>query len=58
MKALLGFLMPLLMVVSFIISSKLFAKDDYLTSAVFTLASYSAASLWIAIIGSKKLMLR
>jgi len=58
MKTLLTFLMPLLIAVTFTISSKFFAQADYLLSAVFTIACYSATSLWITVISSKKLVLR
>jgi hypothetical protein len=58
MKTLLTLLMPLLIAITFIISSKYFARADYLVSAVFTLACYSATSLWITVISSKKLVLR
>lgn len=55
MKTLLTLLMPLLIAVTFTISSKFFAQDEYLMSALFTLLSYSATSLWIAILSSKKI---
>jgi hypothetical protein len=58
MKTLFTLLMPLLMVVAFIASSKLFAKADYYSSAIFYIASFCAASLWVAIVSSKKLILR
>lgn len=58
MKTLFTLLMPLLMVVTFIASSKLFSQADYYTSAVFYIASFCTASLWVAIISSKKLVLR
>jgi hypothetical protein len=58
MKTLFTLLMPLLIATTFIISSKYFAQSDYLVSAVFTLACYSATSLWITVISSKKIMLR
>jgi len=56
MKTLLTLLMPLLIAITFTISSKFFSQADYLLSALFTLASYSATSLWITIISSKKLV--
>jgi len=58
MKTLFTLLMPLVIAITFLTSSHLFAKGDYLVSAVFTLASYSATSLWIAILSSRKLVLR
>jgi len=58
MKTLLTLLMPLLIAITFIISSKFFARADYLVSAIFTLASYSATSLWIMVLSSKKIVLR
>jgi hypothetical protein len=58
MKTLFTLLMPLLIAITFVISSKYFARADYLVSAVFTLACYSATSLWITVISSKKLVLR
>ncbi len=57
MKTLLTLLMPLLIAVTFSISSKFFAQDHYLISAVFTLVCYSITSLWIAVLSSKKLAL-
>ena len=58
MKTLFTLLMPLLIVAAFIFSSRFFAQGQYLVSAVFTLACYSATSLWITVISSKKLVLR
>jgi hypothetical protein len=58
MKTLFTLLMPLLIAITFVISSEYFARADYLVSAVFTLACYSATSLWITVISSKKLVLR
>ncbi|MEO5684046.1 MAG: hypothetical protein ABIQ88_15495 [Chitinophagaceae bacterium] len=58
MKTFFTLFMPLLMIISFLLSSHFFAQADYLVSAVFTMASYSATSLWIAVISTKKLALR
>ncbi|MEO5594194.1 MAG: hypothetical protein ABIR15_21425 [Chitinophagaceae bacterium] len=58
MKTFFTLLMPLLIAITFIISSKFFSQADYLLSALFTLTAYSATSLWITIISSKKLVLR
>lgn len=58
MKTLFTILMPLLMVVSFIASSRLFAQAEYFPSAIFYIASFCTAILWVAIISSKKLILR
>ena len=57
MKRFFRLLMPLLIAVTFTISSKFFAQADYLMSALFTLACYSATSLWITIISSEKQVL-
>jgi len=54
MKTLFTLLMPILIIATFIISSRLFSNAHYLSSAVFTLASYAATSIWIAVISSKK----
>jgi hypothetical protein len=58
MKTSLTFLMPLLIIISFIASSDFFAKADYFASAFSYLASFSTASLWIAMISTKKMVLR
>lgn len=58
MKTLFTLLMPLMIAITFSISSHLFSNDKYLLSAVFTLASYCAASLWIMLLSSKKIVLR
>ena len=58
MKTLFTLLMPLMMLISFSISSHYFAMEDYLVSAAFTLVSYCAASLWIMVLTSKKRGLR
>ena len=57
MKTLLSLMMPLLIAVTFMISSKFFAQGQYLISAAFTLACYSATSLWITVLSTKKLSL-
>ena len=58
MKTLFTLLMPVIIAITFSVSSHLFAKEYYLASAVFTLACYSATSIWIALLSSKKIALR
>lgn len=58
MKTLFTILLPLLVAITFIASSKSFAMNHYYASAIFYIASFCTASLWIAIISSKKLVLR
>ena len=58
MKTILTLLMPLLIVMSFLVSSRLFAEASYLSSAFFTIACYCTTSLWILVLSSKKLVLR
>ena len=56
MKTFLTLSMPLVIAITFVLSSKFFVQADYLTSAVFTLACYTATSFWIFVVSSKKLM--
>jgi hypothetical protein len=58
MKTLFTLLMPLMIAITFTISSHYFASEAYLLSAAFTLVCYSATSLWIMLLSSKKLVLR
>ncbi|MES1218301.1 MAG: hypothetical protein ABUT20_22535 [Bacteroidota bacterium] len=58
MKTLLILLMPLVTILTFTASNHFFAAADYYTSAIFTLASLCAVTLWITAISSKKLALR
>jgi hypothetical protein len=55
MKTLLTFLMPFLIVITFVGSNHFFAASDYYTSAVFTLACLCSITLWITALSSKKL---
>jgi hypothetical protein len=55
MKTLLTFLMPLLMVLSFMASNHFFAIEDYYASALFTIGFLCSITLWITAISSKKL---
>jgi hypothetical protein len=57
MKTLLTLLMPLMMVITFMASNRLFAAEDYYTSALFTIACLCSITLWITVISSKKLAL-
>jgi hypothetical protein len=53
MKTSLTLLMPLLSIISFTISSKLFAEANYFGSAFSYLTCFSITSLWIAMISTK-----
>jgi len=58
MKTFFTLLMPVMIAITFSISSHLFSTAHYLASAVFTLACYSATSVWIVLLSSKKIVLR
>ncbi len=58
MKTLFTLLMPLMIIATFTISSHFFANGEHLLSAAFTLVCYSATSMWVMLLSSKKLVLR
>ena len=58
MKTLFTLLMPVLMIASAIITNNLFIQGAYLASAFFTMVCFFSTSVWIAILGSRKLVIR
>ncbi len=58
MKTLFTLLLPVLIYISFIASSHLFSSAHYLSSAALTVACFLTTSIWINILGSKKLIVQ
>jgi len=58
MKALFTLLIPVLMIVSAIVTNNLFSHGAYLASAFFTMVCFFSTSLWITILTSRKLVVR
>jgi hypothetical protein len=58
MKTIFTLVMPALTVAAAIASNKMFIQGEYLGSAAFTVTAYLAASVFISMIPSRKIMAR
>ena len=57
MKTILTLLMPVLAIAAGLTSLIFFNNSEYMLSAVFTVASYLSASLWVYTLNSRKVAL-